>query len=121
MTGIESSVVEAPAQTGASPPGTQLDPTKQATKADGTKADATKADAAPTPKRRGPVVRLWRRLWGSDVAAQARAALKEPSERQLGDLRRAFAVRELAESALLSASRTEVMATTLPALVEMAR
>lgn len=109
VSGPESTVLETPAAPAAGPPPPQVEDAKTAT------ATATKT------KRRGPIVRMWRRLWGCDVAAQARAMLKEPSERQRDDLRRAFSVRELAESALLSTSRTEVMATTLPALVGLAR
>jgi len=84
-------------------------------------ANDVAAAPPPQPKRPGPASRAWRWLWGSDIEAQSRAALKEPSPRQLADLRRAFSVRELAESALLSTSRAEVMATTLPALVGLAR
>jgi len=112
MTGIEPSATETSATSAAPAPAPQVAPTKETA--------SVGAPAAAT-KRRGPVIRLWRRLWGCDVAARARAALKEPSERQVVDLRRAFAVRELAEAALLSTSRAEVLATTMPALVELAR
>jgi len=100
-----------------------MTPSVSATESTTTEPSAEPVAAAPPPppKRRGAVSRAWRWLWGSDVEAQARAALKEPSPRQLADLRRAFSVRELAESALLSTSRTEVMATTLPALVGLSR
>lgn len=107
VSGTESSAVEKPAEALVPPPGPAV--------------DQPKAEPKAETKPRGPVVRLWRRLWGSDVEATARAALKELSERQLADLRRAFAVRELIESALLATGRSEVLATTLPALVEMAR
>jgi hypothetical protein len=111
MTGIESSAVETRAEPVAPPAGSPVDPANE----------PPSRDTEPAVPRRSPIVRLWRWLWGSDVESRALAALNELSGRQLGDLRRAFAVRELAQSALLSAGHTEVVATTLPALVEMAR
>jgi len=94
----------------------------------GTESSAAETTAervtAPARRRGGPLglfAGLWRRLWANDADAAARAAIVPLSDRQLADLRRAFAVRELAGSALLSTGRTEIMATTLPALVGLAR
>lgn len=78
--------------------------------------------ATPPARKGGPfrfLSRVWARLWGT--SAVAAAGMVTLSERQSSDLRRAFAVRELAESSMLSTGRSEALATTLPALVGLAR
>jgi len=85
-------------------------------------AEASAETAAAAPRRgRSAVGRLWGRVWGTNDEDRARANAVTLSERQTGDLRRAFAVRELAESSMMSTGRNEALATTLPALVGLAR
>ena len=82
------------------------------------------ADAPASPPRkggRGPLGRLWGRVWGTSAEAAAAAGVVELSPRQSSDLRRAFAVRELAASSMMSTGRSEALGTTLPALVGLAR
>lgn len=94
-----------------------------ATDSTGAEAAATPAASPPTPHPRGGsrVNRLWKRLWGRNAAAAATGAAGELTERQLADLRRAFAVRELAQSSMIATGRSEALVTTLPVLVGLAR
>ncbi len=98
-----------------------------------TPAPTSTSSAAETPLARpGRMHRLlgapgrlagrgWGWLWQTASAERARAALPTFSERQLGDLRRAFAVRELVTAAMTSSPRSEASILALPALVGLAR
>ncbi len=67
------------------------------------------------------LARGFRRLWQTKNEERARAEVPSLSDRQLADLRRAFAVRELANAAMTSMTRSEASPAALPALVQMAR
>src|SRR3569833_1208821 len=122
MTGTESTIAGTESALGGGKAATTSgEPTMSGSDPNATVSPAD-TTAPPRPRRGGgPIGHLWRRVWGRNVEAAAQAAAVALSARQAADLRRAFAVRELAGASMMSTGRSEALATTLPALVGLAR
>src|SRR3569623_3485218 len=122
MTGTESTIAGTESALGGGKAATTSgEPTMSGSDPNATVSPAD-TTAPPRPRRGGgPIGHLWRRVWGRNVEAAAQAASVALSARQAADLRRACAVRELAGTSMMSTGRSEALATTLPALVGLAR